>query len=106
MTEAPIGDTLRQIGRLFDGGAVAGLGDAALLRRFATAGDEEAFAGLVARHGPMVLAVCRATLRDPGDAEDAFQATFLALVRQARSIRVEESLGGWLYRVARRVAAR
>jgi RNA polymerase sigma factor (sigma-70 family) len=106
MAGAEIGETLRQIGRLFAGGAVAGLGDAALLGRFVAGRDEEAFAALVARHGPMVLAVCRGTLRDPADAEDAFQATFLALVRQARSVRTEESLGGWLYRVARRIAAR
>ncbi len=106
MASAPIGDTLRQIGRLFAGGAVAGQSDAALLHRFVAEKDEEAFAGLVARHGPMVLAVCRGALRDPGDAEDAFQATFLVLVRRAGSIWVDESLGGWLYRVARRVAVR
>ncbi len=106
MARAPIGDTLRQIGRLFAGGAVAGQSDAALLRRFVAERDEEAFAGLVARHGPMVLAVCRGALRDPGDLEDAFQATFLVLVRRAGSIWVDESLGGWLYRVARRVALR
>ena len=106
MAGEPIGDALRQIGRLFSGGAVAGQTDAALLHRFVAGGDEEAFAGLVARHGPMVLAVCRGVLRDPSDAEDAFQATFLVLVRRAGSIWVDESLGGWLYRVAHRVAVR
>ena len=59
---------------------------------------------LVARHGPMVLAVCRGVLRDPHDAEDAFQATFLILARKAGSLRVGDSLGGWLHRVAHRVA--
>ena len=70
------------------------------------AGAEAAFAALVARHGPMVLGVCRCALPDPNDVEDAFQATFLVLVRRARSVRVGDSLGRWLYGVARRVAAK
>ncbi len=56
------------------------------------------------RHGPMVMSVCRGILRDPNDAEDAFQATFLLLVRKAGSIRKRSALGGWLHRVARHVA--
>ena len=92
-----------------------GLSDAELLDRFlsrsAAAEDaalaaEAAFAALVARHGPMVLGVCRRALADPNDVEDAFQATFLVLVRRARSVRVGDSLGRWLYGVARRVAAK
>src|SRR5262249_55085424 len=67
---------------------------------------EEAFAAIVARHGPLVLGVCRRLLVDPGDAEDAFQATFLVLVRRARSIGRREALGPWLFGVARRVALR
>ncbi len=58
----------------------------------------------MARHGPMVLSVCRGILRDPGDAEDAFQATFLVMVRKAATIRGRQVLGGWLYQVAHRVA--
>jgi RNA polymerase sigma factor (sigma-70 family) len=76
--------------------------DAELLARFTAANDGEAFALLVRRHGPMVLGVCR---RGAGDsAEDAFQATFLALARQARTI--HESLPGWLHRVATRITQR
>ena len=54
----------------------------------------------------MVLGVCRRVLRDPDDAADAFQATFLVLVRKAGSVRVDDSLGRWLYGVSRRVAAK
>jgi RNA polymerase sigma factor (sigma-70 family) len=67
---------------------------------------ELAFAVLVERHGAMVLGVCRRILGDPHDAEDAFQATFLVLARKGRSVRVEGSLGRWLFGVATRVAAR
>ena len=95
---------LRDIRRLFSEGTVAGLADAQLLERFVVGRDEEAFSALVAEHGPMVMAVCRRVLSDSNDVEDAFQATFLVLVRKARSVRAEESLGGWLYRVAHRVA--
>src|SRR4051812_25894703 len=100
---------LRQIGALFGSGSVAGMTDGELLERFLgrrDEGSEVAFAALVARHGPMVLGVCRRALADPEDADDAFQATFLILVRKARSVRVEDSLGRWLYGVSRKVAAR
>src|SRR6185436_3529834 len=66
--------------------------------------DERAFAALVRRHGPMVLGVCRRVLRDPHAADDAFQATFLLLVRKARSLRRPDLLGPWLYGVAQRTA--
>ena len=70
------------------------------------AGAEAAFAALVQRHGPMVWGVCRRILNDPHAAADAFQATFLVLVRKAATIRVDDSLGRWLYGVSRRVAVR
>jgi RNA polymerase sigma factor (sigma-70 family) len=86
---------------------VAGLGDAELLSRFALRRDataEAAFEALVARHGPMVLATCRRSLRDAADADDAFQAAFLVLARKAGSVRVAGSLGPWLHAVAERVS--
>ncbi|HEY3789951.1 MAG TPA: sigma-70 family RNA polymerase sigma factor, partial [Urbifossiella sp.] len=67
------------------------------------AGDRAALAELVARHGPMVWNVCRHMLGD-ADAEDAFQATFLALIRFASRIRKQAALGSWLYGVAVRVS--
>jgi len=79
-----------------------------LVERFvaAEAAAEAAFEVLLGRHGPMVLGVCRHILRDDHAADDAFQATFLVLVRRAGLIRRRESLGPWLHGVARRVALR
>ena len=115
MPKAGSSDLQHQVRTLFGAGVAGALSDAELLDRFlsrrAAAQDaalaaEAAFAALVARHGPMVLGVCRRSLADPNDVEDAFQATFLVLVRRARSVRVGDSLGRWLYGVARRVAAK
>src|SRR5262249_48231945 len=83
-----------------------GLTDRQLLERFTTRDDEVAFAELVAPHGPLVLGVCRCTLRSESDAEDAFQASFLVLARKAASIRKTDSVASWLYGVAWRCAAR
>jgi RNA polymerase sigma factor (sigma-70 family) len=77
-----------------------------LLDRFVRANDESAFEVLIARHGPMVLGVCRQLLRDPNDVDDAFQATFLVLVRKAGTLHRRDLLGNWLYGVAHRVATR
>ena len=68
--------------------------------------SEAAFATLVARHGPMVLGVCRRMVRDEHLAADAYQAVFLILARKARAVRVGDSLGRWLYGVSVRVARR
>ena len=100
-TAAMVIDGMR---RLFDGGTLAGRGDGQLLEAFVARRDESAFAALVERHGPMVLATCRAVLRDPAAADDAFQATFLVLARKAGSVRGCDALGGWLHRVAYRAA--
>jgi RNA polymerase sigma factor (sigma-70 family) len=83
-----------------------GLSDAELLLRFVRRRDEAAFELLVWRHGPMVLGVCRRVLRDPHAAEDAFQATFLALARKAGGIARGGAVAPWLYRVALRAALR
>ncbi len=100
------GVVLRQLGRLFGEGTLAGLGDGPLLERYLTHRDEDAFAALVDRLGPMVLGLCRRMLRDPVDVEDAFQATFLVLVRRATAIRDRDRVSSWLYGVAYRVASR
>jgi RNA polymerase sigma factor (sigma-70 family) len=78
--------------------------DAELLRAFTKRRDAGAFEQIVRRHGPMVLGVCRRVLRDAADADDAFQATFLVLVRKAGSLRAPDRLAGWLHQVAHRVA--
>jgi RNA polymerase sigma factor (sigma-70 family) len=95
---------LNDIHRIFQGETVAGQSDGQLLERFVDRRDEAAFGALVARYGPMVLAVCRGVLKDAGAGEDAFQATFLVLVRRASSVHQGEALGAWLHRVAVRVA--
>jgi RNA polymerase sigma factor (sigma-70 family) len=84
----------------------AALSDGQLLDGFVTRREEAAFAALVRRHGPMVFGVCRRVLPDTNDAEDAFQATFLVLVRKASSIRPRSNVGPWLHGVAMRTALR
>src|SRR5262249_19100318 len=78
--------------------------DADLLEAFIARRDEASFEALLRRHGPMVLGVCRRVLRNEADAEDAFQATFLVLVRKAAAIRPRALVGNWLYGVAQTTA--
>jgi RNA polymerase sigma factor (sigma-70 family) len=84
--------------------ALSGLPDRELLERFVARNEEKAFEAIVRRHGPMVLRVCWRVLRQTQDAEDAFQATFLLLAHNARSVRKPDSLASWLHGVARRIA--
>jgi RNA polymerase sigma factor (sigma-70 family) len=80
--------------------------DAELLRRYCDKGDSEAFEGIVRRHARTVLGVCQRILQERHAAEDAFQATFLQLVRKARTLHSPAALAGWLYRTARRTSLR
>jgi len=92
---------------LFEAGSAGGLTDAELLERFVARDArlaEPAFAVLVERHGALVERVCRGVLRDEHAVEDAFQSTFLVLVKKAASLRVESTLAPWLHAVAYRVA--
>src|SRR5581483_8206382 len=82
----------------------AGLTDGELLGQYVLRREEAAFEGLLRRHGPMVLGVCRRILGNESDAEDAFQATFLVFLRKAGSIRCRAQLGNWLYGVAHHTA--
>ena len=110
MDKRQSGLALRHMRTLFGVGAVGGQSDARLLEQF-SAGHREAaeaaFATLVERHGPMVLRVCGGVLggKSP-DVHDAFQATFLVLVRKSGSLWVRDSLGPWLHGVALRVASK
>src|SRR5262249_36198375 len=106
MPDGPATTVLHYLRRLV---AVRGSGettDDELLARFRARHDETAFAELMRRHGPMVLGVCRRILQDPNDADDAFQATFLVLVKRAGSLGVIHSVGDWLHGVAVRTALR
>lgn len=96
---AALGTILRTVGLTGEARS-----DARLLADFYAHRDEAAFATLVNRHQRAVWSVCTRVLTNPSDAEDAFQATFLVLARSGRLLADRGSVGGWLYRVAERVA--
>jgi RNA polymerase sigma factor (sigma-70 family) len=109
MASASSGEIGRQLGRLFSAGSAVGLTDGELIAQFADRRGESAeaaFETILARHGALVWSVCRQVLGNAHAAEDAFQTTFLVLVRQAGSLRIREngSLGPWLHGVAYRIA--
>jgi RNA polymerase sigma factor (sigma-70 family) len=104
MTNGPLNAAFRCLRRMIGARGTGDLSDGQLLQRFVAQGDEDAFAALVQRHGGMVLAVARRLLADANDAEDAFQATFVVLLRKARTLGRRELVGNWLYGVAYRVA--
>jgi RND family efflux transporter MFP subunit len=107
--ESPSAILLERFQALCASGVEGSLTDRELLDRFLQPGHphaDSAFGVLLSRHGPMVLQVCQRSLRDLHAAEDAFQATFLVLARQAASIRNRDSVASWLFGVACRASAR
>jgi RNA polymerase sigma factor (sigma-70 family) len=101
VSASPVLQFLRRLGLAE---RTASLPDRDLLQCFVEQGDDQAFAALVQRHGPMVLRVCLQVLHQEQNAEDAFQATFLILSRKGRSLRKQGSLASWLYGVAHHAA--
>jgi RNA polymerase sigma factor (sigma-70 family) len=104
MTTSPVGQAVQHLRRAVLLHEADGLTDSVLLGWFIERRDEAAFEVLVRRHGPMVLSVCRRLLGHGPDAEDAFQATFLVLVRKAAAVVPRERVGHWLYGVAYQTA--
>src|SRR5437016_9010193 len=104
MAAAQLRKVVRQLRVVLARQDTAGLTEAELWKRYVGEGDEAAFETLVRRHGPMVLGVCRRILRNEQDAEDAFQATFLMLVRRAAFLQSPSTLANWLHGVAYRTA--
>src|SRR5947209_4410982 len=100
MANVPLHTLAQFLRTASDGRDAAALTDGQLLERFRDRRDEAAFAELLRRHGPLVLGVCRRLLHDPHDTEDAFQATFLILVRKAHAIVAQGSVASWLHGVA------
>lgn len=104
MAPSPMAELIQQLRGIAIPRDGTGLTDGQLLENFISRHDEAALASLVQRHGPMVWGVCRRLLANHHDAEDAFQAAFLVLVRKARSVRPKEMVANWLYGVAHQTA--
>jgi RNA polymerase sigma factor (sigma-70 family) len=106
MARPRLGTFVEQLRRLIGPRPAPDHSDGQLLERLADGRDESALDTLVRRHAGLVWGVCRRLLADPNDAEDAFQATFVVLVRKAKGLDRRGSLAGWLHGVAYRVAVR
>jgi RNA polymerase sigma factor (sigma-70 family) len=106
MTAPALTPLLHEVLRLAEDSALHPLSDRELIERFAAHDDPSAFEVLVRRHGPLVLAACRRVLGNEADADDAFQATFLTLLRKAKSVSWRESVAGWLSGTAHHIAVR
>jgi RNA polymerase sigma-70 factor (ECF subfamily) len=106
MASGPMSEFLHNLRRAALRRDEAGLSDGQLLDAYIRGREEAAFTALVGRHGPMVWGVCRRVLGEEGDAEDAFQAAFLVLVRKAASIVPREMVANFLYGVARQTAVK
>src|SRR2546428_793938 len=102
MAHTPAGPILLHLFEQFGSQPSRDCSDGELLHHFTAGRDEAAFTTLMRRHGPLVWGVCRRVLHQEQDAEDAFQATFLLLARNAATIRKGEAVGSWLYGVAYR----
>ena len=100
------GSAIREIRTLLDCGAMGSWTDRQLLTHLPAGGEEgeAALRVLIQRHAPLVMGICRRVLGDEAAAEDAFQATFLVLVRKADSLRSHEMITNWMYSVALRTA--
>jgi RNA polymerase sigma factor (sigma-70 family) len=104
MASGHLGSVIHYLRRIVPDSSVDDLQDQELLGRFLRRQDDAAFTILLRRHGPMIMGICRRLLSHDADVEDVFQATWLALVLKARSIRKRQSLASWLYGVAYRSA--
>lgn len=104
MTKPALTAVIHHLRSLVEKTNEARLSDRQLLERYLVYRDEAAFTVLVRRHGPLVLSACRRVLTEEADVEDAFQATFLVLLRKSSSVRWQASLGSWLFGAAHRIA--